>query len=213
MHRNRSGSLYTHKNLQGFAYSSSDKLLLLKTTFFRMESLISPTILKLQHCGLFSYLQNLLLYKCHGLNFAILECYGKYAQTFGKNVQFKKIYIYTKKKQAQNRKMYSETFVDYEILNTIKKETLFYFQNCTSYNQFKNCPKIKFSLNNSFSMHQIKKIHKQMCLKILFYIYIPCFKSVGLIIKKFENCGSLLKGDGSGNIGKLHFCPFLINIF
>ena len=25
---------------------------------------------------------NLLLYKCYGFHFAILECYGKYAQTF-----------------------------------------------------------------------------------------------------------------------------------
>ena len=33
MHRSCSNSLYTHTNLQGFAYISSDNLLLLKTFF------------------------------------------------------------------------------------------------------------------------------------------------------------------------------------
>ena len=55
-----------------------------------------------------------------------------------------------------------------------------------------NCLKITFSLNNSFSMHQIKGIKEQMCPKTLFHIYIPCFKSVASIIKKFQNCKSPL---------------------
>ena len=50
--------------------------------------------------------------------------------------------------------------------------------------RLENCSKIKFSLNHSFSIYQIKKIQEQMCLKSLFYIYIPCFKSVASIIKR-----------------------------
>ena len=41
-----------------------------------------------------------------------------------------------------------------------------------------------FSLNNSFTIYQIKKIQEQMCLKIWFCIYMN---------KKVQNCESSLK--------------------
>ena len=39
-----------------------------------------------------------------------------------------------------------------------KKETLFKLQNCRTYNRFKNCSKVTFSLIDSFSTDQITKI-------------------------------------------------------
>ena len=77
IHRSRSDSLYTLTNLQGFAYTSSDNLLLLKSFFFGIA--YEPYNFEAMTMGFSPCVQILLLYKFYGLHFAVMECYGKYA--------------------------------------------------------------------------------------------------------------------------------------
>ena len=81
---------YTHTNLQRFAYTFSDNLLILKTSSFRMKSITIPTILNLEQWDFFiafriSYSTN------------VLDCILRFRNVMGNMRRLLKIDVYLKK--------------------------------------------------------------------------------------------------------------------
>ena len=151
-----------------------------------MESFIAFTFLKLEQCFLFiafriSYSTN------------VMNCILRFWNFMGNMRKLLKIIMDFQKKITRKKKLKIASCI-YRVRDSEhKKKETFCLQNFMTYKQFKNCSKIMFSLNNSFSIYQINN-SKNKCVSTFCFTYIYHISMCGFNNKnKVSKCGSQFK--------------------